>query len=175
MTKQNNRNLLWADDDAPGRFPYEARLIKSAGWDLQWSADVLGTAELLATNSYRALILDQMLPISAEIEQSPHLPKALPLWSGCLLLRWLRGATLPKAAPAGVQNAWDALAIIKPLPTNRRLPVLVVSAFSDKKVTASIRSASKQDHGIDIVTKPAAEEDILDFLRALEAGAKAGS
>ena len=50
--------VLWVDNDAPARFPYEKRCIGSAGWETVFAPDVAKAADLLEHERFHALILD---------------------------------------------------------------------------------------------------------------------
>lgn len=158
--------LLWVDDDAPGRFVYEAYLVERAGWDLTWATHVLGAAEALCSHPFDALVLDQMCAFHGGAGDPPSrsFQPEHQLWSGCFLLRWLRGQPPPEAAPwlahADKQRLWG----LEPLDANRAIPAIVASAFHADTVERAIRSASEQDAEIEFIAKPLSEDALLNFL-----------
>lgn len=161
--------LLWVDDDAPGRFMYEAYLVEQAGWELTWATYVLEAAEALCTRPFDALVLDQMCAFHDARDEravSSFQPEHQ-LWSGCFLLRWLRGQPPPESAPwlphAEKQRLWG----LTPLAENRAIPAIVASAFHADAVERAIRSASAQDEQIEFIAKPLSEDALLNFLEAV--------
>ncbi len=149
------RRVLWTDDDPPERLAYESFVLEEEGWDVTWAPDVGTAARKLASEHFDALILDQMLP-------NESLRAGDPIWNGCLLLRWLRGANPPPAVsldPSGV------LSVLKPDPANRGIPTVIVSAFHDPNVEASMRNASPDDARLPMVPKPIDVGDLLAFLQ----------
>lgn len=150
--------VLWTDDDPPERLAYESFVLEEEGWDVTWAPDVGTAARKLATEHFDALILDQMLP-------NESLQSGDPIWNGCLLLRWLRGASPPPAVsldPSGV------LSVLKPEDGNRRIPTVIVSAFHDQNVEASMREASPLDRQLPMVPKPIDVNNLLEFLAGVE-------
>lgn len=166
----SQHRMLWVDDDAPGRFVYEAYLVEQAGWDLTWATHVLGAAEALCATPFDALVLDQMCAFH-DAKNSGPLSRAFQpehqLWSGCFLLRWLRGQPPPEAAPwlahADKQRLWG----LEPLEANRSIPAIIASAFHAETVERAIRSASPQDANIEFIAKPLSEDALLDFLEGV--------
>lgn len=165
MTPNEPHRLLWVDDDAPDRFVYEAYLVQQAGWSLTWATDVLSAAQLLCEQPFDGLILDQTFAF--EPPGGRRLDPQYQLWSGCFLLRWLRGAGVPEHAPwlshEDEQRLWGQT----PLAQNRTLPAIIASAFHADEVERAIRSASDQDRQIELVAKPLSEVALLDFLEAV--------
>lgn len=164
MTRLRRPQLLWTDDDPPGRFEYEQFVIQDEGWDITWAPDVTTATRLLSEKTFDALILDQMLP--------PYvgLRKGDPIWGGCLVLRWLRG----KAPPMGLTlDSEGPLVKYQPDRHNADLPTVIVSAFHDPKVESALRDASPADRDIKLVPKPLDMGAILDFLRHAAPGGDA--
>ena len=159
--------ILWVDDDAPGRFVYEEYLVRQAGWDLIWATDVLAAANLLCNELFDALILDQMCSFFAPSMPGEHLHPKHQLWSGCFLIRWLRGAQVPESAPwlspANQERLWG----LSPLPENASVPAIIATAFHADEVERAIRGASAQDAQIDFLAKPLSEDALLDFLESV--------
>lgn len=160
MTEPRKPRLLWTDDDGRERFLYEEYVIQDEGWDIAWATDVTAAARRLSTEPFDALILDQMLPYEG-------LRPTDVLWSGCVLLRWLRG----KGPPPNLNlEPGGGLSRMTPLDLNSDIPAFIVSGFHDLAVEAATRDASEQDRNIPLVPKPVDVEIILSFLRQANAG-----
>jgi CheY-like chemotaxis protein len=152
--------VLWIDDDGPERFEYEECVIKEElNQDVVWADTARVALDKLRQERFDAILLDQMIRL-AEYEEPD-------VWGGCRILRWLRGASQSKVAPlAGVDETWGAPA----LEANRRVPVLVVSAFFDPDVLGEMRSASEIDWDLRASPKPIRLEEIQLFLTRSRSG-----
>lgn len=143
MSGRSERALLWIDDDGPDRFPYEEYMLAESGWKVVWATSVRDALKKLSEDRFDAILLDQMLPV----DPGPLAPADV--WSGCLLLYWLRDLTRPAAAPqAETPNVYGDG---DPLEANRKAKVVIVSAFHDDEVEGAINAA---DNTIQIVKKP---------------------
>jgi CheY-like chemotaxis protein len=143
MPDRNGHNLLWIDDDGPERFLYEEYVLQGKGWRVVWATSVREALEILSKEGFDAILLDQMLPLNP----GPLAPADV--WSGCLLLYWLRGMLRPSAAPQVEEP--DMFGDISPLLSNRLNKVIIVSAFHDDEVEEAIRTV---EASISIVKKP---------------------
>lgn len=161
------RRLLWVDDDGETRFHWEKRLVEKLGWSLDWSVSVLDAARRLESTTYNAMVLDQMVPYeTTALPQRSFDRDPLFTWGGCLLFRWLRGAEPPRGAPLdAIPPASDLRTIAAPLPANRTLPVLIISAFNYEDSLSELRGASSADQHMTIVMKPLSEKRIREFLK----------
>jgi len=128
--------LLWIDDDGPGRFPYEERQLKKGGWEVSWAPGVYEGARSLGASAFDVLLLDQMLPWSAELRSSEE------VWAGCLLFYWLRGKGRPHKMPP--RDQFSHLQEMVPLSANRDLPVIVISAFFDDEIFSALHEIEPQ-------------------------------
>ncbi len=149
--------VLWTDDDPPERMAYESFVLEEEGFQVTWAPDVGTAARKLAGEHFDALILDQMLP-------NESLKAGDPIWNGCLLLRWLRGAAPPPAVsldPSGV------LSVLRPDPGNQDIPTVIVSAFHDQNVEDAMREASPRDRQLPMVPKPIDVDHLLRFLQGV--------
>lgn len=147
--------LLWADDDGPLRFEYDEYCIKEKGWQVLWARSIDEAATKLGAIRVDAVLLDQMLPFAEGEAQRL-------VWSGCLVLRWLRGKARPALAPEGIErDLWSR----QPLDENRTVRVKVASAFHNPDVLAAMQEASEQDRHITLLSKPTDTTRILEFLR----------
>jgi CheY-like chemotaxis protein len=157
MAQKRQNRLLWVDDDKPDKFLYEQMILKNEGWDIRWATTVVEAARTLSDERYQALLLDQMLPY--EEDKRPD------VWSGCLLLRWLRQAELRTGNE--LEENYLELHELKPLRENTSMEVIVVSAYADETVEQEMRSASERDRNLLFEPKPVILDDILDILRGL--------
>lgn len=153
MPDRNGHNLLWIDDDGPDRFLYEEYVLQGKGWRVVWATSVREALEILGKDGFDAILLDQMLPLNP----GPLAPADV--WSGCLLLYWLRGMARPPAAPQVEEP--DVFGYVSPLSSNRAIKVIIVSAFHDDEVEEAIRAA---EASIPIVKKPIDLEKLIGTL-----------
>jgi CheY-like chemotaxis protein len=128
---QDGRVLLWVDDDGRERFLYEEHLLSRRGWVIQWAKSVREAIDKLQGACFDAVLLDQMLPLE------PGALDSTDVWSGCLLLYWLRGMPGPSSAPPALE------------------------AFHDDEVTAAIKAAGS---AVPMVSKPIDAEKLLPIL-----------
>ena len=145
--------ILWVDDDGPGRFRYAEGTLKREGWEVDWAADAVGAAQRLGSQHYDMVILDQEAPIDSGDLRSR--------WAGCLVLYWLRGSRLnPPGMPRVDHERQRRLAHGSgPLPTNQRVPVMVISDYDARELLDAMREASPQDRDLPVLSKP------LDMIR----------
>jgi CheY-like chemotaxis protein len=99
-----------------------------------WARTVQEAIEALETIEFRAVLLDQFLPMDDPLTDRAN------LWQGSLLLHWLRGHAFPGQAPAIAIEEWKAFAGRAPLDANRRVHVIIVSAYFDAEVDAAMRT-----------------------------------
>lgn len=148
--------LLWIEDDEPGRFVYEERLLTRQGWVVTWAPSVEDAARSLSKNVYDAILLDQMI---APVEVRGHLV----MWSGCRLLYWLRQSTADPPWPQE-DPSWWVLHELTPLEQNRSCPVTLVSAYRNAALLDATRRASALDHGLKTFAKPIDVDTLLAHL-----------
>lgn len=160
--------VLWVDNDAPGRFPYEKRMINASGWETVFAQDVAAAARLLESERFDALILDQMLAGGAGMDAH------LVIWGGCRLLRWLRGTPTTLALPPEEQKAFGVLEEHNPDPANRTMPAVILSAYHNDKVLKETRDASAQDRDMQFLVKPVDVRQVVAFLGAVRDARRAG-
>ena len=152
--------VVWADDE-PKRMPYEARLIKRAGWELVWATSVIEAGRLLERGVFDALLLDQMMPYYGSV------PDAREVWGGCLLLRWLAGTNAPSHAPTRWGEPEKSLerrmrlSDFEPQEPNRSIPVMVLSGYYDEDVLRAMREVRPD---ITVHSKPIQLDRVLAFL-----------
>ncbi|HMV68321.1 MAG TPA: hypothetical protein PKA64_15850 [Myxococcota bacterium] len=137
-----SRRLLWGDDEGPERFLYAAMRLQRDGWSITWASSVAAAAELLRSEPFDALVLDQMMPLTSR--GGPQ-----ELWSGCTMFRWLQGAPLAIGTPAHITPPEFA-----PLPANRDLPVAIVSAYRHDDVADAIEEARSPAQPLAWIGKP---------------------
>ena len=150
--------VLWVDNDAPARFPFEKRMIAAAGWETVFAADVARAAGLLEHERFDALILDQMLAGSGGMDTH------LVIWGGCRLLRWLRGTDGELPLSPEEQQAFGVLGEHHPREDNRVIPAIILSAYHNEKVLKETRDASAQDREIRFLVKPVDVRQLVAFL-----------
>lgn len=158
------RDLLWVDDDDPERFVFERFVLQKDGWRITWARDVVAAARLLEEQRFDALILDQMIAGDGVEEQSV-------IWSGCHLLRWLRGATGGAQQTQGDALPWARLRTMHSHPENRAIPAAIVSAYHDADVLRETLNASEQDKTTLFLGKPVDVGQLQEFLRSVRDGA----
>ena len=160
MTKR----LLWTDDDGRERFIYEERMLQRDGWEVHWAEDVEEATKKLSTERFDVVILDQMFPLQRARGQGDAAPR---IWGGCLLLWWLRRqcwpADLPYAAAAADYPIWA----VQPLPENRSVPAIIISAIYDEQVEQVTAMASDADRDLERLSKPLRFSDLQSFLRTI--------
>ena len=166
MTSETPRKtLLWVDDDGPGRFLYETMVIESSGeWQIQWAQNPEQAARHLATAAYRAVILDQFMPLTDDVSgRSP--------WAGYLLLCWIREQPIQDSLEPALHLAADRIrtSSSRPLASNKVVPVLILSAFHDKQVASSTRQVNKPyQANTRILVKPIDIGDVISWLDEIE-------
>lgn len=172
--KDQRPTVLWVDDDEKERFIFEIRSIeKKLGWRVLWANTVRGAAEFLESEAVDAMILDQM--ICDKSTTSFGVPSlhgiASPIWSGCRLLHWLRGKEHPNRAPwPREEPGWKFLLDMEPLAGNRKVPVILASAYHNKEVLDATADASSLDDPLRLFAKPVDFERIKAFLRKVRPG-----
>jgi CheY-like chemotaxis protein len=158
------RDLLWVDDDDPERFVFERFVLQKDGWNITWARDVVAAAKLLEGQRFDALILDQMIAGDGVEEQAV-------IWSGCHLLRWLRGKKGGAAPSSGEALPWARLRGMTSHPENRAIPAAIVSAYHDADVLRETLNASEQDRTTLFLGKPVDVSQLQEFLRGVRAAA----
>jgi len=148
--------IIWIDDDGEDRFPLELKRLRENRWDVSWALGVERAVEKLAAQAFRAVILDQMLPIGASPINRAN------VWQGCLLLHWLRGMPFPKLAPE--LQEWKKLAGLSPLEENRTAKMIVASAFFDAEVDRAIRAI---EPNLISIAKPINAPNLIKALESL--------
>jgi CheY-like chemotaxis protein len=140
-------DVLWIDDDGPsdgpGRFPYEVRVLNRNGWNVTWAPTGKQATDLLSKQAFQGVILDQMFPWRGKLRETG------PVWAGCLLLAWLRGANRPVSAPP--ISGFEQLESLSPLVINQSIRVILVSAFYDPEVEAALKEI---EPGLTQLVKP---------------------
>ncbi len=152
----SSKRLLWSDDEGPGRFRYAAHRLKAAGWEVTWANSVSEAADLLRTERFDALLLDQMLPMGPSGARSS-------VWGGCSLLRWIKGRPVAPAAPPTVESPQGV-----PLECNKRLSFAIVTAYAEEAVEAAMREVLEEDEDLHILNKPLDIAAVLGLLDASE-------
>jgi hypothetical protein len=155
------KTLLWVDDDEPGRFLYEMQVIQSSGeWQIEWAQNPERAAHELASKAYRAVILDQLMPLTTAVrERSP--------WAGYLLLCWMREQPIQDWLEPALHDTIEHIkrASARPLVQNKATPVILRSAFGYKKIASAIRQVNKPyQANTRILAKPIDLKDVLDWL-----------
>jgi CheY-like chemotaxis protein len=141
-------NLLWVDDDAPDRFRYEEVVLREDyDWHVTWCQHVDGAASHLTDRTFDAVVLDQMLPLTAD-------SNAVGYWGGYALLHWMRESG--GRAPGLPSEHEEILRNRRPHPSNSQTRVCIISAFDDIQVKTAIRAISPK---IDIFPKAAEHEE----------------
>jgi CheY-like chemotaxis protein len=130
---EHQRTVLWVDDDGPQRFLYEEFVLTRSNWDTRWANSVEEAMEQLRNYRFDSIIVDQCVPLlrAGWTEDA---------WGGCRLLYWLRELYPPPRAPES--RVLDNCIVGKnsPLEANRKLRVIVSSAFFDNEIDTVIRS-----------------------------------
>lgn len=153
MSDGRRRRLLWTDDEGAVRFQYAIRCLRRDGWDIEWAFNAAEAAERLATEDFDLLILDLMMPPAAGYRETN-------VWSGCMVMRWLRGASRPEHAPVDFPAFEGSVR-----PANVGLPVLLVSAYDDPGVWDAIDEVSRVEQDLVVLRKPL---DVDEMRRTIE-------
>lgn len=151
MTKK--KKLLWSDDEGPGRFLYAAYRLEADGWAITWANSVEEAANFLREEAYDAILLDQMMPLDIGGDRAS-------VWSGCTLLRWLKGLSAAPAAPPNVKPPEGV-----PLKHNTIVPMAILSAYRHDDVEAATREAMREEDDIPHLSKPLDLERVRALLR----------
>ena len=142
-------HLLWIDDEGERKFLFEVYKLRKEGWTIDWAVSVDEATMALASHAYDAVLLDQMMPLGGK--GAHHVD----VWTGCLVLWWLRRGTPPEAAPPPSIEASRALWEASPLEANRKAKVICVSAFDDEDVVPVMQAvASDGSPDVPILVKP---------------------
>ena len=152
------KRILWADDE-PGRLTFEARYVRKLGSLLTWKESLFDAIGALRANPFDGLILDQMLPFDSSRPMSN-------VWSGCLLLRWLRGTSIPAALPPAERAAVETVWTSPPLTDNASIPVMLVSGIYNETIQRSIRE-SAHDRELHLMPKPTNRMELRRFVEKL--------
>lgn len=151
-------DLLWIDDDGHGMFLFEVYQLEQEGWTVHFATHLAAAAEALSTRTFDAVLLDQMMPLGAGDDQP------VDVWAGCLVAWWLRTGTPPPGAPGASIEATAHLWAETALPTNRSLPMVMVSAFDDAEVEAQVRGLVPEPSPVPILVKPVDATQLLAHL-----------
>ncbi len=158
------RRLLWLDDDAEELFAYEKYVLAGSGWTILWAHSLLEAATLLSTQQVNAVFLDQNVTDDAGVRENQ------PVWGGCRVLYWLRGARQDLPRPwlnPGEHEPWGD---ISPLANNQPVPVAMVSSFHDPEVWRVTLAAAPLDVRLKLLSKPIEEQEILTWLEQAGSG-----
>ena len=158
IQKSNEMKLLWIDDDPQKRFRSAARLLNNEGWTIEWAKSILDAARRLSKNTYKGVILDQMLPPEEEMHN------AVSMWGGCMLFYWLRGEKLDNGFDflEFERTVMDKLKNIKPKNPNKLIKIIVISALYDPKI---YHAFFKIDPQINILPKPFNRTELAKKIR----------
>lgn len=154
MNRKSTR-ILWVDDDGEDRYLHERMLLTERGWNIDWATTVLTAADFLRTKEYRALLVDQMLPLVQS--------DAPTVWGGCVLLRWLRHAELPIEVAAYAGDC-ERLRELSPAAGNSDVNVMIVSAYWDADVAHSIDTTLAETGRVRSSPKPVQPAELIRFL-----------
>jgi CheY-like chemotaxis protein len=159
------KTLLWVDDDAPRRFFYESIVIESSGaWQIEWAQNPEQAARHLATRAYRAVILDQLMPLTEEVSgRSP--------WAAYLLLCWLRDQQIQDSLEPSLHLAAARIkrSSEQPVAGNKIVPVLILSALDDKQVERMTRQVNKPfQANMRFLVKPIDINDVVAWLDGID-------
>lgn len=158
--------LLWIDDEGERKFLFEVYKLRKNGWEVDWAVSVDEATAALATHAYDAILLDQMMPLGGK--GAHHVD----VWTGCLVLWWLRRGEPPAAAPPPSIEASRALWAAAPLEANRTAMTICVSAFDDEDVVPVMQAVAEDGSpDVPILVKPIRFEELLHALQATEATA----
>ena len=158
--------LLWIDDEGERKFLFEVYKLRQDGWTVDWAVSVEEATTALATHHYDTILLDQMMPLGG---QGAH---HVDVWTGCLMLWWLRRGSAPEAAPQPSIEASSALWKASPLEANRKTRVICVSAFDDEDVVPVMKAVA--DDGspeVLLLVKPIRFAELFNALCDVEATA----
>lgn len=152
----SKKHLLWVDDDGPARYSYELAMLKKDDWTVDWAHSSLEAIESLSVQEYHGVITDNTHPWKPSSD--------LLRWGGFHMLQWLRvdAESWDENFPFG-----EDLEGLVPLPSNRQVPVLILSAFYDEEVVKKIDSMPGGDE-VSWMAKPAGTEALLAFLSVIE-------
>lgn len=164
----SHRRLLWTDDDGPKHFLYELSELEGRGWTVRWARSVTEAIRLLSAEPFEALIVDQLMPVA---EAGNGVVAERFVWSGALLVAWLRAPEALTALPARLQDLAAPLTCARPHPDNVGLPLQLVSAFDDPEVDALL--ATPALGAPRRIPKPVDLEDLLVLIEEAEREADA--
>ena len=153
----SRNRLLWIDDN-PDMLDYEIWKLKEAGWIVDIAPSGREAVEFLASRSYRALLLDQLLPYSGLYED-------IGPFGGLIVYSWLRGAAPPVIEPR--PPFFDELALIRPLEGNRVVPVAVVSAMHWSSTWEPMLAANPPGSVLVRIQKPMVFGTLIRWLQSL--------
>jgi len=154
--------LLWIDDEGERKFLFEAYKLRKEGWTVDWAVSVDEATAALAHHPYDAILLDQMMPLGGK--GSHHVD----VWTGCLVLWWLRRGHPPEAAPPPSIEASKTLWEAVPLAANRTVEAICVSAFDDDEVVPVIQAVAEDGSPeVPMMVKPIRYPELLAALVAI--------
>lgn len=155
--------LLWVEDE-PAQLTAAQAEIEDRGWNVTFRSDIVSAAKELNTKRYHALILDLMVAGDRD-----GVKRGFANWATYRLLCWLDG--MPASAKPGVSEQWKQLDELIPLPENRKIPAMILSAYNAPDVTKAMKHANHARIGVEIplYTKPIDEVQaavaLLDVVR----------
>lgn len=153
-------DLLWVDDDGPSNFLFETYQLQASGWTITFAEDAAAAVAHLQQYAFQAVILDQMLPR----DDSAH--GSIDVWTGYLLLWWLKRGQTPSQAPQASIEALHPLLQQPPLPQNRTIPVIMITAFHDDDVHEAFDKVRRSEPAVEKLIKPVDFDALLGFLTA---------
>jgi CheY-like chemotaxis protein len=161
----NLLELLWIEDE-PAQLTAACGEIEDRGWKVTFRSDIVSAADQLSTKQYHALILDLMVAGDTD-----GVKRGFANWATYRLLCWLD--EMPASAKPGVSAQWKQLDRMRPLPENRKIPAMILSAYNAPDVTTAMKLANHARVGIEIrlYTKPIDEVQVAEALLDVVRGA----
>lgn len=159
------QELLWVEDE-PSQLTAARGEIEDRNWNVTFRSDIVSAAEQLRTRQYHALILDLMVAGDRD-----GVKPGFANWATYRLLCWLGG--MPASAKSGVSDQWKQLDAMTPLPVNRRIPAMILSAYNAPDVTRAMNLSNRTRVGTEIrlYSKPIDEVQVADALLDVVRGA----
>ena len=159
------QELLWVEDE-PSQLSAARGEIEDRNWKVTFRTDIVSAAEQLSTRPYHALILDLMVAGDRD-----GVARGFANWGTYRLLCWL--GRIPASAKDGVSAQWEQLDHMTPLPENRKIPAMILSAYNVPDVTRAMNLANRARVGTEIrlYSKPIDEVQVADSLHEVGRGA----
>jgi 5'-methylthioadenosine/S-adenosylhomocysteine nucleosidase len=148
--------ILWVDDDGANRFDFELHLLSERGDQVEFATNVLDASRLLASHTYDALILDNVM------QYAPSGREPVGYWGGIVLLYWVRRLPRPFKAPS--TYSLHELDGREPARANSRANIIFVTAYHDDEMTSVIQKAARPAELIPVLHKPLDHEALLEAL-----------